>query len=88
MFATPFILTALSLVQGTFAASAADWRGRSIYQIITDRFALPAGVDGSKCNPGDQTWCGGTWSAITANLDYIQNAGFHCDLDLPCVTEL
>lgn len=30
----------------------------------------------SSCDPGGQTWCGGTWSAIRENLDYIQNAGF------------
>jgi len=58
------------------AATADQWRSRSIYQIITDRFALPPGADKTKCDPGQQTWCGGTWNTIRENLDYVQNAGF------------
>ena len=45
-------------------------------RIITDRYALPKGSDLTKCNPADQSFCGGTWSTIKDNLDYIQNAGF------------
>ncbi|KAJ3482123.1 hypothetical protein NLI96_g7190 [Meripilus lineatus] len=67
---------ALSLLRSACAATAEEWRGRSIYQIITDRYALPSGADTNACNPGDQTWCGGTWNTIRENLDYIQNAGF------------
>ncbi|KAI0320503.1 glycoside hydrolase family 13 protein [Amylostereum chailletii] len=65
-----------SLVSLAAAATADQWRGRSIYQIITDRFALPAGADRNQCNPEAQTWCGGTWNTIRENLDYIQDAGF------------
>ncbi|CCM03833.1 uncharacterized protein FIBRA_05982 [Fibroporia radiculosa] len=66
----------LSFVALTLGATAEQWRGRSIYQIITDRYALPAGTNKTQCNPGDQTWCGGNWNAIREHLDYIQNAGF------------
>nr|VWO98713.1 N/A [Ganoderma boninense] len=66
----------LSLLSSNYAASADEWRKRSIYQIITDRYALPKGSDLTKCNPADQSFCGGTWSTIKDNLDYIQNAGF------------
>ncbi|KAJ3486824.1 hypothetical protein NLJ89_g11774 [Agrocybe chaxingu] len=59
-----------------FAATAEEWRGRSIYQIITDRFALPQGSGSSTCDPGAQTFCGGTWNSIRENLDYVQDAGF------------
>lgn len=69
-------LSVLSLFPSAFAATAEQWRGRSIYQIITDRFALPNGSDQNVCDPGQQTWCGGTWNSIRSNLDYIQNAGF------------
>jgi len=69
-------LALFSLVPSAFAATAEQWRGRSIYQIITDRFALPNGSDPNACNPGQQTWCGGTWNSVRSNLDYIQNAGF------------
>lgn len=76
MFFLPLLLTSLALVHSTAAASAADWRSRSIYQIITDRYALPSGSDPTACKPQDQTWCGGSWNTIRENLDYIQNAGF------------
>ncbi|THH15893.1 hypothetical protein EW146_g4659 [Bondarzewia mesenterica] len=69
-------LLSFSLVGSVFAATAAQWRGRSIYQIITDRYALPAGAATDACDPGQQTWCGGTWNTIRENLDYIQDAGF------------
>ncbi|KAI5124072.1 hypothetical protein M0805_003899 [Coniferiporia weirii] len=58
------------------AANADQWRTRSIYQIIVDRYALPDGADPTACDTANQTWCGGTWNTITANLDYIQDAGF------------
>jgi len=59
-----------------FAATAEQWRGRSIYQLITDRYALSAGASTTQCDPAAQTWCGGTWNSTRENLDYIQNAGF------------
>ncbi|EKM82841.1 hypothetical protein AGABI1DRAFT_82568 [Agaricus bisporus var. burnettii JB137-S8] len=58
------------------AATADQWRGRSIYQLITDRFALPNGTDPSACDPAERAYCGGTWNTIRENLDYIQDAGF------------
>ncbi|TFY81305.1 hypothetical protein EWM64_g2707 [Hericium alpestre] len=66
----------LAFVPAGFAATADDWRGRSIYQIITDRYALPAGANPNTCDTSKRTWCGGTWNTIRENLDYIQNAGF------------
>ncbi|EIM82537.1 glycoside hydrolase family 13 protein [Stereum hirsutum FP-91666 SS1] len=65
-----------AFIGSSLAASADQWRGRSIYQIITDRYALPAGADTNACNTTDQTWCGGTWNTIRENLDYVQNMGF------------
>ncbi|KAG2041437.1 glycoside hydrolase family 13 protein [Suillus americanus] len=59
-----------------YAATADQWRGRSIYQVIIDRYALPGGADPNQCPPGTRTWCGGTWNSLRQNLDYIQNAGF------------
>ncbi|KAH9483823.1 Alpha-amylase A [Psilocybe cubensis] len=69
------LLSALSLPLVN-AATADQWRGRSIYQIIVDRYALPEGADPTACNPAQQSFCGGTWNTIRDNLDYIQNAGF------------
>ncbi|RDX42676.1 alpha-amylase [Lentinus brumalis] len=51
-------------------------RAKHAPRIITDRFALPKGSDLNACDPGKQTFCGGTWNTIRDNLDYIQNAGF------------
>ena len=50
--------------------------------MIIDRYALPDGADPNACDPGDQTWCGGTWNTLRANLDYIQDAGFTAGLFL------
>ncbi|EIN07658.1 glycoside hydrolase family 13 protein [Punctularia strigosozonata HHB-11173 SS5] len=70
------LLVASLQLSRVYAATAEQWRGRSIYQVITDRYALPAGADTTACDPGKQTWCGGTWNTIKDNLDYIQDAGF------------
>ncbi|THV08060.1 glycoside hydrolase family 13 protein [Dendrothele bispora CBS 962.96] len=70
-------LLAVSLfTSGVNAATAEQWRSRSIYQIITDRFALPAGANLNNCDVDAQTWCGGTWNTIRDNLDFVQNMGF------------
>ncbi|MCJ1379597.1 hypothetical protein MMC17_002699 [Xylographa soralifera] len=64
----------IGLARPTLAAQAADWASRSIYQVLTDRYALPNGSTTAPCNLND--YCGGTWSSIIDNLDYIQNMGF------------
>jgi len=69
LFLTLFACSAL-------AATAEQWRGRSIYQLITDRFALSAGASTTQCDSAARTWCGGTWNSTLENLDYVQNAGF------------
>ncbi|KAI0928231.1 hypothetical protein AcW1_005538 [Taiwanofungus camphoratus] len=76
MYSLVPLLSLFALFRLAFAATAEQWRGRSIYQIITDRYALPAGANTNLCDPGQQTWCGGTWNTTRENLDYIQNAGF------------
>lgn len=49
-----------------------------VSRIIVDRYALPENPSSAQraCDPGQQTWCGGTWNSIRSNLDYIQSAGF------------
>ncbi|KXN90497.1 Alpha-amylase 1 [Leucoagaricus sp. SymC.cos] len=75
-FSSSILLSFFVSFHYSCAATAEQWRGRSIYQLITDRFALPEGVDRNACDPGKQSFCGGTWNTIRENLDYIQNAGF------------
>lgn len=69
-------LTLLSAFQTALAADAAAWRGRSIYQVVTDRFARTDGSTTAACNTADRTFCGGTWRGIINKLDYIQGMGF------------
>ncbi|EJD05256.1 alpha-amylase [Fomitiporia mediterranea MF3/22] len=68
-------LTLQALVLSAFAATADQWRSRSIYQIMTDRFALGNGTY-PPCNTTERTYCGGNWRGIINNLDYIQGMGF------------
>ncbi|WWC85514.1 uncharacterized protein L201_000378 [Kwoniella dendrophila CBS 6074] len=68
------LLTLLPLLASAVqAATKDDWRSRSIYQLITDRFA---GGDQEHCTLGARHYCGGNWRAIIDKLDYIQGMGF------------
>lgn len=58
------------------AATPAEWAGRSIYQLLTDRFARTDGSTNYTCNPRARVHCGGTWQGIISHLDYIQGMGF------------
>ena len=73
-----FNLAVLSLLLASVvtAATPAQWRGKSIYQVLTDRFARTDGSTTSTCNTGDRIYCGGTWQGIINHLDYIQGMGF------------
>ena len=52
-------------------ASPFDWASRTVYQLLTDRFARPNN-DTSSC--GDiRNYCGGGFRGILNNLDYIQH---------------
>ncbi|KAL9111386.1 MAG: hypothetical protein Q9227_004263 [Pyrenula ochraceoflavens] len=55
------------------AATNDQWAQKSIYQVITDRFARPDGGD-ADCDL--TAYCGGTWSGIVNKLDYIADMGF------------
>eukprot|EP01117_Protostelium_nocturnum_P011704 TRINITY_DN4259_c0_g1_i1.p1 TRINITY_DN4259_c0_g1~~TRINITY_DN4259_c0_g1_i1.p1 ORF type:complete len:472 (-),score=112.63 TRINITY_DN4259_c0_g1_i1:8-1423(-) len=64
----------LSLFSITHSKSASEWRNRSVYQLLTDRFARNS-TDGYICKDWND-YCGGTWKGIQRNLDYIQGMGF------------
>ena len=71
------ILSAVvSFAATSLAADASAWRSRSIYQVLTDRFARSDGSTTATCNTGDRTLCGGSWVGIANHLDYIQGMGF------------
>ena len=67
------LLTVSTTITYTHAASAADWRSRTIYQLLTDRFYGSANTP--TCN-NLGSYCGGTFSGIVSKLDYIQGMGF------------
>ncbi|KAI6809958.1 alpha-amylase [Hortaea werneckii] len=72
-------IAALSLALNPLQASAAtadQWRGRSIYQVLTDRFARTDGSTSATCNTGEGLYCGGSFKGIQNHLDYIQGMGF------------
>jgi hypothetical protein len=68
-------ITLLSVLNVAFAATADQWAGRTIYQVITDRFARTDGSTTAVCNTGDRVFCGGSWRGIINKLDYIQGLG-------------
>ena len=62
------------LVLATFVSSKSkeEWKSRSIYQVLTDRFARTQ--DTGSCNLGQ--YCGGNYQGIINHLDYIKGMGF------------
>lgn len=69
-------ILALLLLPLAFALSSNDMRSRSVYQLVTDRFALPSNATSTSCDPSARQVCGGTWSGIQSKLDYIKGMGF------------
>lgn len=68
------LLISLAVLGIALAGTAEQWKSRSIYQVLTDRFAR---TDGSKNGCGNLgNYCGGTYRGIINNLDYIQGMGF------------
>ena len=61
----------LILATCIFCKTKEEWKPRSIYQILTDRFAR---TSGGGCNLSQ--YCGGNYPALTQKLDYIAGMGF------------
>jgi alpha-amylase len=56
------------------ATTAAEWKSRTIYQLLTDRFARTDGSTDACSNLSG--YCGGTYQGIINHLDYIAGMGF------------
>lgn len=69
------LLLTLAVCLRAHAAFLADLKQRSVYQIMTDRFARGDGKV-TFCDPADKAYCGGDWRGIIKQLDYIQQMGF------------
>lgn len=81
-FSLPLLLgAATSLLPSALGADADAWSQRSIYQLITDRFAPPSTdapaltAGAGDCAVGSSSWCGGTWRSVMDKLDYLQGLG-------------
>ncbi|KAI5837212.1 glycoside hydrolase superfamily [Morchella snyderi] len=69
------LLGALLAPSVVLAADSEAWKTRSIYFVLTDRFAKTDSSSTSACsNLG--SYCGGTWKGMEQRLDYIKGLGF------------
>lgn len=69
-----YLFAILAFSSVTLCHNKEEWKSRTIYQIITDRFAR---TDGSTNGCNDlKNYCGGTFRGIINNLDYVQGMGF------------
>lgn len=68
------MLAVVFLFLSAYAHTATEWQSRTIYQLLTDRFARNNG-DTSPCQDLSN-YCGGGFVGLMNNLDYIQNMGF------------
>lgn len=61
-----------------------EWKSRSIYQTMTDRFARTDGAttDAPTCVLYD--YCNGTWKGLIDHLDYIQGTSYLDDRSHRC----
>lgn len=82
------LLVSCFITTWTSAASLDDWRTRTVYQVLTDRFALEDGSTTAHCSVVDGLYCGGTWKGITNKLDYIQGMHFDAIWISPVVAQL
>ncbi|KAB8220203.1 glycoside hydrolase superfamily [Aspergillus novoparasiticus] len=77
-----------SLVGSALAATTAEWKSRSVYQTMTDRFARTDGSTTAPCNTTQGLYCGGTWRGTIDKLDYIQGMGFDAVMISPIVENI
>jgi len=71
---------AMALARLGSAANMTEWKSRSIYQVMIDRYAR---TDGSSAECEAHLFCGGTWAGLTNKLDYIQGMTFPRVLSVP-----
>lgn len=83
LLAVFFILCALPRLAQ--AATSEEWKSRSIYQIVTDRFARSDNSTVAPCNAAAGEYCGGDFRGIINKLDYIQDLGFSAVSSHPIV---
>lgn len=78
----------VSIFDISMATGIAEWKSRSIYQTMTDRFARTDGSTVSPCNTTAGLYCGGTWRGTIDRLDYIQGMGFDAVMISPIIENI
>ena len=70
----PIITILIALLLSTYVLSKTkeEWKSRSIYQLLTDRFARTH--ETGQCDLSQ--YCGGSYAGIIEHLDYIKGMGF------------
>ncbi len=68
------------------AGDTAAWKQRSVYQVLTDRFARGDGSTSACSNLSN--YCGGNYQGMINELDYIKNMGFDAIWISPIVDNL
>ena len=70
------------------ALDNAALRQRRVYQLVTDRFALPNNSSSAPCNVASAPYCGGTYKGVVSKLDYIKGMGFDTVWISPVVSNI
>jgi hypothetical protein len=95
----PLLLALATALTRTHAAPDLDkWQGRSVYFVVTDRFARDVDANASDgsggsvglevCGDGTKDWCGGTFKGVMSKLDYIAGMGFDALWITPVVKQV
>ena len=72
MYSASLALAAATALLGVSnAANTEEWKSRSIYQVVVDRFAKTDGSTTAECDEL-YLFCNGTWTGLINHLDYIQ----------------
>ncbi|KAL4976276.1 glycoside hydrolase superfamily [Aspergillus desertorum] len=87
-FHLAYITTLVPFLSPSYAASTAEWKARSVYQTMTDRFARTDGSTTHACNTTAGLYCGGTWRGTINQLDYIQGMGFDAVMISPIIENI
>ena len=77
-------LIALLLLSAIYCKSKEEWKSRSIYQLLTDRFARSS--DTGYCTYSQ--YCGGNYRGLINKLDYIKGMGFDAIWISPIIENL
>jgi alpha-amylase len=86
LFSLATLLLFLSAPQISLARTADEWRSRTIYQLLTDRFAQTPGQEDPQLCSNNQNeaeirhYCGGTFAGIVSKLDYIKDMVINLNL--------